>query len=97
MTLDDHFIQEFNTRIVPLVSLVERAKKVQEDASFENRVRLLNVQEEYCRKGLVVPSFAEFERIVMREDGAARKIRDGFNKAKAVAARCECLDVTGIK
>jgi hypothetical protein len=69
----------------PLVSLVERAKKVLEDASFENRARLLNVQEEYCRKALVVPSFAEFEQIVLGEDGAARKTREEFKKAKAAA------------
>jgi hypothetical protein len=117
----------------PAVSLVERAKKAREDNSYENRVWLLNTQEEYCRKALVVPSFAEFEEIVLGEDGAARKTREEFRKAKAeaeahadnrtreaalaelrelemaagyflppdfmaaVAAWCECLEVTGIK
>jgi hypothetical protein len=117
----------------PDVSLVERATEYKKEMSFENQARLLNVQEEYCRKALVCPAFEEFEQIVLGEDGKARAMREEYAKMKAladaepdnrtrdkmleelrplqlsvgyflppnfmsaVAAWCECLDVTNIK
>ena len=117
----------------PDVSLVERACEYKKEMSFENQARLLNVQEEYCKKALVCPTFDEFEKIVLGEDGKAQALRDEYAKAlalseqepdnqtrekmlaelrplqlaagyflppnfmAAIAAWCECLDVTNIK
>jgi hypothetical protein len=69
----------------PLVSLVERVTQTREVPSFDNRVFLLNLQEEYCRKALVCPTFDEFEKIVLGEDGSARRTREECAKARALA------------
>jgi hypothetical protein len=69
----------------PLVSLVERVTQTREVPSFDNRAYLLNLQEEYCRKALVCPTFEEFEKIVLGEDGSVRRTRGECAKARELA------------
>jgi hypothetical protein len=69
----------------PDVSLVERADLVKKQSSFKNRGDLLNAQEEYCRKALVIPAFEEFEKLVLGEDGKAREMRAEYEKARGLA------------
>jgi hypothetical protein len=66
---------------------VERVTQTREVPSFDNRVFLLNLQEEYCRKALVCPTFAEFEKIVLGEDGAMRRTREDCAKARTLAEK----------
>jgi hypothetical protein len=69
----------------PDVLLVERLAAVKKQPSFKDRMDLLNAQEEYCRKALVVPTFEEFERLVLGEDGKAREMRAECEKACRLA------------
>jgi hypothetical protein len=69
----------------PDVSLVDRVDLVKKQPSFINRVKLLNAQEEYCRKALVIPTFEEFEKLVLGEDKRAGEMREELVKARRLA------------
>jgi hypothetical protein len=69
----------------PDVSLVDRAELVKKQQTFKSRVDMLNAQEEYCRKALVIPTFEEFEKLVLGEDGKAREMRAEYEKARRLA------------
>jgi hypothetical protein len=69
----------------PDVSLVERAGEAKQRPSFVTRAKLLNLQEEYCKKALVIPSFEEFEALVLGEDKKAAEMRKELAKAQRLA------------
>lgn len=69
----------------PDVSLVDRADAVKKQPSFINRARLLDAQEEYCKKALVIPSFGEFEKLVLGEDKKVGEMREELGKARRLA------------
>jgi hypothetical protein len=71
---------------MPQLSVIETAAKAA-SKSREDMIRLLNIQEDICRKALLSPTFEQMEKEILKGDHIASEQRRKFKEAKEKLAQ----------